>query len=45
MTASQPDKDKYRGCGEFHEKSPNCIFHGGGEFERGALFQEGRYLA
>ena len=35
-------KDKYRGCGEFREKSANCILHCGGEFERGALFQEGR---
>ena len=38
-------KDKYRGCGEFREKSANCILHCGGEFERGALFQEGRHRA
>ena len=38
-------KDKYRGCGGFHEKSANCILHFGGELERGALFQEGRYRA
>ena len=36
-------KDKYRGCGEFREKSANSILHCGGEFERGALFQEGRH--
>ena len=38
-------KDKYRGCGEFHEKCANGILHCGGEFERSALFQEGRYRA
>ena len=38
-------KDKYRGCGEFREKCANGIFHCGGEFERGALFQEGRHRA
>ena len=38
-------KDKYRGCGEFREKSANCILHCGGELERGALFQEGRHRA
>ena len=38
-------KDKYRGCGEFREKSANGILHCEGEFERGALFQEGRQLA
>ena len=38
-------KNKYRGCGEFREKSANCILHCGGEFERGALFQEGRHRA
>ena len=38
-------KDKYRGCGEFREESANGIFHCGGEFERGALFQEGRHRA
>ena len=38
-------KDKYRGCGEFREKSANGILHCGGEFERGALFQEGRHRA
>ena len=38
-------KDKYRGCGEFREKSANCILRCGGELERGALFQEGRHRA
>ena len=38
-------KDKYRGCGKFREKSVNGTFHCGGEFERGALFQEGRHRA
>ena len=38
-------KDKYRGFGEFREKSANCILHCGGEFKRGALLQEGRYRA
>ena len=38
-------KDKYRGCGEFREKSANGILHCGGKFERGALFQEGRHRA
>ena len=38
-------KDKYRGCGAFREKSANCILHCGGEFERGALLQEGRHRA
>ena len=38
-------KAKYRGCGEFREKNANGILHCGGEFERGALFQEGRHRA
>ena len=38
-------KDKYRGWGEFREKSANGILHCVGEFERGALFQEGRHRA
>ena len=38
-------KNKHRGDGEFREKSANCIFYCGGEFERGALFQEGRHRA
>ena len=38
-------KDKYRGCGEFREKGANGILHCGGEFERSALFQEGRHRA
>ena len=38
-------KDKYRGFGEFREKSANSILHCGGEIERGALFQEGRHRA
>ena len=38
-------KDKYRGCGEVREKSANGILHCGGEFERGAFFQEGRHRA
>ena len=38
-------KDKYMGCGEFREKCANGILHCGGEFERSALFQEGRHRA
>ena len=38
-------KDKYKGCGEFREKRANGVLHCGGEFERGALFQEGRHRA
>ena len=50
MTASQSGKTSVggaasRGCGEFREKSANCILHCGGELERGALFQEGRHRA
>ena len=36
-------KYKYRGCGEFREKSANGILHCGGEFKRGALVRESRH--
>ena len=38
-------EDKYWGCCEFREKCANGILHCGGEIERGALFQKGRYRA
>ena len=36
-------EDKYWGCCEFREKGANGVLHCGGEIERGALFQKGRY--
>ena len=38
-------EDKYWGCCEFREKGANGVLHCGGEIERGALFQKGRYRA
>ena len=38
-------KDKYWECCEFHGKGANGVLHCGGEIERGALFQKGRYRA
>ena len=38
-------ENKYWGCCEFREKAANGVLHCGGEIERGALFQKGRYRA
>ena len=38
-------EDKYWGCCEFREKGANGVLHCGGEIERGAFFQKGRYRA
>ena len=38
-------KDKHWECCEFREKGANGVLHCGGEFKRGALFQEGRHRA
>ena len=38
-------EDKYSGCCEFREKGTNCILHCGGEIERDALVEKGRYRA
>ena len=38
-------EDEDRRCGEFREKGAYCVLHGGGEFERGAFFEDGRYWA
>ena len=38
-------EDKLWGCCEFREKGANGVLHCGGEIERGALFQKGRYRA
>ena len=35
-------EDKYCGC-EFREKGTNGILHCGGQIERNALFEKGRY--
>ena len=35
-------EDKDRRCGEFHEKSAYCVFHGRGEVKRGSFFEECR---
>ena len=45
MTASQSGKTSIGGCCEFREKCANGVLHCGGEIERGALFQKGRYRA
>ena len=38
-------EDEYWGCCEFREKGTNGILHCGGEIERGALLEKGRYRA
>ena len=38
-------EDKDWGCREFREKCANGVLHCGGEIERGAFFQKGRYRA
>ena len=38
-------EDEYRWGGEFREKGADSILHCGGEIERSALLQKGRYRA
>ena len=45
MTASQSGKTSIGGAASSCEKGANGVLHCGGEIERGALFQEGRYRA